>query len=221
MMDQNKVDEINSLIARNQADEEDVMESAPTSAARSSAEGDADDLQSEAKDASIAGAEGTEEAVAPEETASSLKSKPPVQAGESALGTYRKNARKFALLGGLGCVLGLVILITLQQQNNPLMILAAIVMLGGALFMVTGISALRPDGMVRAFAQVAAVQPTTAQMQDLLASMKNISFTGLRTPVKQQILSAVARYRAYEGYDEELADKIEEIAKNTRKRSVI
>ena len=144
-----------------------------------------------------------------------------MQAGESALETYRKNARKFALLGLSGCVLGLATLLLLQQQNNPLMILAAVVMLGGALFMVTGMSALRPDGMVRAFAQVAAMQPTTAQMQDLLDAVRGLRGSALHPQVKQQVLSAVARYRGFEGYDVAVADEIEEIIQHTRKRGII
>ncbi len=153
------------------------------------------------------------------EAASTVK--PQVQAGESAIGDYRRNARRFALMGAAGIVLGLLVLLLLRQQNNPVMILAAVVMLGGALFMVTGLSALRPDGMARAFAQVAAMQPTTAQMQDLLEALKGIRFTGLRGPVRQQILTAVKRYRGFEGYDEALADQIEQIASNARKRSVL
>ncbi len=156
-----------------------------------------------------------------DENASAAAPKPPVAAGESAIGDYRRNARRFALIGAAGIVLGLLVLMLLRQQNNPLMILAAVVMLGGALFMVTGLSALRPDGMARAFAQVAALQPTTAQMQDLLEALKGIRFTGLRGPVRQQILTAVSRYRGFEGYDEALADQIEQIAAHTRKRSML
>ena len=184
-MDQNKLNEVNELMARNQVEETDEAVSGEAEAANASAP------------------------------------KPPVQAGESALGTYRKNARKFALLGVTGCVLGLATLLLLQQQNNPLMILAAVVMLGGALFMVTGMSALRPDGMVRAFAQVAAMQPTTAQMQDLLDAVKGLRGGALHPQVKQQVLSAVARYRGFEGYDETIADEIEEIIQHTRKRGII
>ena len=184
-MDQNKLNEVNELMARNQVEE-------------------------------------TDEAVSGEaEAANTPAPKPPVQAGESALGTYRKNARKFALLGVTGCVLGLATLLLLQQQNNPLMILAAVVMLGGALFMVTGMSALRPDGMVRAFAQVAAMQPTTAQMQDLLDAVRGLRGGALHPQVKQQVLSAVARYRGFEGYDEAIAAEIEEIIRHTRKRGII
>ena len=101
------------------------------------------------------------------------------------------------------------------------MILAAVVMLGGALFMVTGMSALRPDGMVRAFAQVAAMQPTTAQMQDLLDAVRGLRGGALHPQVKQQVLSAVARYRGFEGYDEAIADESEEIIQHTRKRGII
>ena len=183
-MDQNKLNEVNELMARTQVEETDEAVSGEAEAANASAP------------------------------------KPPVQAGESALGTYRKNARKFALLGVTGCVLGLATLL-LQQQNNPLMILAAVVMLGGALFMVTGMSALRPDGMVRAFAQVAAMQPTTAQMQDLLDAVRGLRGGALYPQVKQQVLSAVARYRGFEGYDEAIADEIEEIIQHTRKRGII
>lgn len=196
-MDQNKLNEVNDLMARNQVEES----------------GEA--VSSEATEETADGAVVTEAA------ANAPAPKPPVQAGESALGTYRKNARKFALLGLTGCVLGLATLLLLQQQNNPLMILAAVVMLGGALFMVTGMSALRPDGMVRAFAQVAAMQPTTAQMQDLLDAVRGLRGSALHPQVKQQVLSAVARYRGFEGYDEAVADEIEEIIQHTRKRGII
>ena len=191
-MDQNKLNEVNELMARNQVGEADEAVSSETT--------------EEAADGAVV----TEAAP-----------KPPVQAGESALETYRKNARKFALLGLSGCVLGLATLLLLQQQNNPLMILAAVVMLGGALFMVTGMSALRPDGMVRAFAQVAAMQPTTAQMQDLLDAVRGLRGSALHPQVKQQVLSAVARYRGFEGYDVAVADEIEEIIQHTRKRGII
>ena len=196
-MDQNKLNEVNELMARNQVGEADEAVSSETTE------------------------EATDGAVVTETAASAPAPKPPVQAGESALGTYRKNARKFALLGLSGCVLGLATLLLLQQQNNPLMILAAVVMLGGTLFMVTGMSALRPDGMVRAFAQVAAMQPTTAQMQDLLDAVKGLRGGALHPQVKQQVLSAVARYRGFEGYDEAIADEIEEIIQHTRKRGII
>ena len=196
-MDQNKLNEVNELMARNQVGEADEAVSSETTE------------------------EAADGAVVTEAAASAPAPKPPVQAGESALGTYRKNARKFALLGLTGCVLGLATLLMLQQQNNPLMILAAVVMLGGALFMVTGMSALRPDGMVRAFAQVAALQPTTAQMQDLLDAVKGLRGGALHPQVKQQVLSAVARYRGFEGYDEAIADEIEEIIQHTRKRGII
>ena len=197
-MDQNKLNEINELMARNQVEDADKA------------------VSSEATEETADGA-----VVREAEAASASAPKPPVQAGESALGTYRKNARKFALLGVTGCVLGLATLLMLQQQNNPLMILAAVVMLGGALFMVTGMSALRPDGMVRAFAQVAAIQPTTAQMQDLLDAVKGLRGGALHPQVKQQVLSAVARYRGFEGYDEAIAAEIEEIIQHTRKRGII
>ena len=196
-MDQNKLNEVNELMARNQVGEADEAVSSETTE------------------------EAADGAVVTETAASAPAPKPPVQAGESALGTYRKNARKFALLGLSGCVLGLATLLLLQQQNNPLMILAAVVMLGGTLFMVTGMSALRPDGMVRAFAQVAAMQPTTAQMQDLLDAVKGLRGGALHPQVKQQVLSAVARYRGFEGYDEAIADEIEEIIQHTRKRGII
>lgn len=196
-MDQNKLEELNNLVARNQVEET----------------GEA--VSSETTEETADGAVVTEA-----EAADAPAPKPPVQAGESALGTYRKNARKFALLGAAGCVLGLATLLILQQQNNPLMILAAVVMLGGALFMMTGMSALRPDGMVRAFAQVAAIQPTTAQMQDLLDAVKALRGGGLHPQVKQQALTAVARYRGFEGYDEAVADEIEEILQHTRKRGI-
>lgn len=196
-MDQNKLNEVNELMARNQVGEAD--EAVSNEATEETADG----------------------AVVTEAAANAPAPKPPVQAGESALGTYRKNARKFALLGLTGCVLGLATLLLLQQQNNPLMILAAVVMLGGALFMVTGMSALRPDGMVRAFAQVAAMQPTTAQMQDLLDAVRGLRGSALHPQVKQQVLSAVARYRGFEGYDEAVADEIEEIIQHTRKRGII
>ena len=197
-MDQNKLEELNKLVARNQVEET----------------GEA--ISSETTEKTADGAVVTEA-----EAANAPAPKPPVQAGESALGTYRKNARKFALLGAGGCVLGLATLLILQQQNNPLMILAAVVMLGGALFMMTGMSALRPDGMVRAFAQVAAIQPTTAQMQDLLDAVKALRGGALHPQVKQQVLSAVARYRGFEGYDEAVADEIEEILQHTRKRGIL
>lgn len=196
-MDQNKLNEVNELMARNQVGEADEAVSSETTE------------------------EAADGAVVTEAAASAPAPKPPVQAGESALGTYRKNARKFALLGLTGCVLGLATLLLLQQQNNPLMILAAVVMLCGALFMVTGMSALRPDGMVRAFAQVAAMQPTTAQMQDLLDAVRGLRGGALHPQVKQQVLSAVARYRGFEGYDEAVADEIEEIIQHTRKRGII
>ena len=197
-MDQNTLNEVNELMARNQVEEADEAVSSETT--------------EETADGAVVGEAEATNASAP---------KPPVQAGESALGTYRKNARKFALLGAGGCVLGLATLLMLQQQNNPLMILAAVVMLGGALFMVTGMSALRPDGMVRAFAQVAAIQPTTAQMQDLLDAVKGLRGGALHPQVKQQALTAVARYRGFEGYDEAIADEIEEILQHTRKRGII
>ena len=197
-MDQNKLEELNNLVARNQVEETGEAVSSETT-------------EETADGAVVTEAEATN-ASAP---------KPPVQAGESALGTYRKNARKFALLGAAGCVLGLATLLILQQQNNPLMILAAVVMLGGALFMMTGMSALRPDGMVRAFAQVAALQPTTAQMQDLLDAVKGLRGGALHPQVKQQVLSAVARYRGFEGYDEAVADEIEEILQHTHKRGIL
>ena len=200
-MDQNKLEELNKLVARNQVE-----------AAGEAVSGETTGDSAEDADGAVVG-----EA----EAANAPTPKPPVQAGESALGTYRKNARKFALLGVTGCVLGLATLLLLQQQNNPLMILAAVVMLGGALFMVTGMSALRPDGMVRAFAQVAAMQPTTAQMQDLLDAVKGLRGGALHPQVKQQVLSAVARYRGFEGYDEAIADEIEEIIQHTRKRGII
>lgn len=200
-MDQHKLNEVNELMARNQV------------------EGPDDPVSGETTEDHAETAEGT--AVNEAEAANASTPKPPVQAGESALGTYRKNARKFALLGMGGCVLGLATLLMLQQQNNPLMILAAVVMLGGALFMVTGMSALRPDGMVRAFAQVAAIQPTTAQMQDLLDAVKGLRGGALHPQVKQQVLSAVARYRGFEGYDEAIAAEIEEIIQHTRKRGII
>lgn len=196
-MDQNKLNEVNELMARNQVGEADEAVSSETTE------------------------EAADGAVVTEAAASAPAPKPPVQAGESALETYRKNARKFALLGLSGCVLGLATLLLLQQQNNPLMILAAVVMLGGALFMVTGMSALRPDGMVRAFAQVAAMQPTTAQMQDLLDAVRGLRGSALHPQVKQQVLSAVARYRGFEGYDVAVADEIEEIIQHTRKRGII
>lgn len=196
-MDQNKLNEVNELMARNQVGVADEAVSSETTE------------------------EAADGAVVTEAAASAPAPKPPVQAGESALGTYRKNARKFALLGLSGCVLGLATLLLLQQQNNPLMILAAVVMLGGALFMVTGMSALRPDGMVRAFAQVAAMQPTTAQMQDLLDAVRGLRGSALHPQVKQQVLSAVARYRGFEGYDVAVADEIEEIIQHTRKRGII
>ena len=197
-MDQNKLNEVNELMARNQVAEADEAVSSETT--------------EETADGAVVGEAEATNASAP---------KPPVQAGESALGTYRKNARKFALLGAAGCVLGLATLLILQQQNNPLMILAAVVMLGGALFMVTGMSALRPDGMVRAFAQVAAIQPTKAQMQDLLDAVRGLKGGALHPQVKQQVLSAVNRYRGYEGYDEAVADEIEEIIQHTRKRGLL
>lgn len=197
-MDQNTLNEVNELMARNQVEEADEAVSSETT--------------EETADGAV---------VSEVEAASAPAPKPPVQAGESALGTYRKNARKFALLGAGGCVLGLATLLMLQQQNNPLMILAAVVMLGGALFMVTGMSALRPDGMVRAFAQVAAIQPTTAQMQDLLDAVKGLRGGALHPQVKQQALTAVARYRGFEGYDEAIADEIEEILQHTRKRGIL
>ena len=200
-MDQHKLNEVNELMARNQVESSDDPVSGVTTEDRAET------------------VEGT--VVHEAEAANASTPKPPVQAGESALGTYRKNARKFALLGLGGCVLGLATLLMLQQQNNPLMILAAVVMLGGALFMVTGMSALRSDGMVRAFAQVAAIQPTTAQMQDLLDAVKGLRGGALHPQVKQQVLSAVARYRGFEGYDEAIAAEIEEIIRHTRKRGII
>lgn len=199
-MDQHKLNEVNELMARNQVEGPDDPVSGESTEDR---------------------AETAESTVVNEAETTNAPTKPPVQAGESALGTYRKNARKFALLGVGGCVLGLAALLMLQQQNNPLMILAAVVMLGGALFMVTGMSALRPDGMVRAFAQVAAIQPTTAQMQDLLDAVKGLRGGALHPQVKQQVLSAVARYRGFEGYDEAIAAEIEEIIQHTRKRGII
>ena len=197
-MDQNTLNEVNELMAQNQVEEADEAVSSETT--------------EETADGAVVGEAEATNASAP---------KPPVQAGESALETYRKNARKFALLGAGGCVLGLATLLMLQQQNNPLMILAAVVMLGGALFMVTGMSALRPDGMVRAFAQVAAIQPTTAQMQDLLDAVKALRGGALHPQVKQQALTAVARYRGFEGYDEAVADEIEKILQHTRKRGIL
>ena len=197
-MDQNTLNEVNELMARNQVEEADEAVSSETT--------------EETADGAV---------VSEAEAANAPAPKPPVQPGESALGTYRKNARKFALLGAGGCVLGLATLLLLQQQNNPLMILAAVVMLGGALFMVTGMSALRPDGMVRAFAQVAAIQPTTAQMQDLLDAVKGLRGGALHPQVKQQALTAVARYRGFEGYDEAIADEIEAILQHTRKRGIL
>ena len=215
-MDHRTFEEVNELVARNTVEDNETMthvegvsESSPSTTAA-----EAENVNPAPRSEDNASAEEVSAATAP-------APKPPVQAGESALGTYRRNARKFSIIGTVGCACGLFILLTLRKQNSPLMILAAIVMLSGALIMVTGLSALRSDGMVRAFAQVAAVQPTTAQMQDLLDAMKNVQFSGLNPAVKQQILTAVSRYRGYEGYDVEIADKIEAIAKGARKRSVL
>lgn len=215
-MDHRTFEEVNELVARNQV-EEATAETGAEAAAESSVSADS---------ASVEGNDSTVDAEVLSEGsdasgAATAPVKPPVQAGESALGTYRRNAQKFTLIGGVGCACGLLVLLTLRKQNSALMILAAFVMLGGALILVTGLSALRSDGMVRAFAQVAAMQPTTAQMQDLLDAMKNVGFSGLNPAVKQQILTAVSRYRGYEGYDVAIADRIEEIATHARKRSVL
>ena len=217
-MDHRTLEEVNALVARNQAEEEETESTDEITAKEASA--DRASEKSGDKDSSDAPLEG--HASIENTTAQTVvTSKPPVQAGESALGTYRRNAQKFTLIGGVGCACGLLVLLTVRKQNSPLMILAALVMLGGVLILVTGLSALRSDGMVRAFAQVAAMQPTTAQMRDLLDAMKNVGISGLAPAVKQQILTAVSRYRGYEGYDVALADRIEEIATHARKRSVL
>ena len=216
-MDHRTFEEVNELVARNQA-EGDAAEAGAEHCSEASVSADSETVES---NASTMDAEALSQGSDASDVTTTAPVKPPVQAGESALATYRRNAQKFTLIGGAGCACGLLVLLTVRKQNSPLMILAALVMLGGALILVTGLSALRSDGMVRAFAQVAAMQPTTAQMQDLLDAMKNIGFSGLAPAVKQQILTAVSRYRGYEGYDVALADKIEEIATHARKRSVL
>ena len=75
-MDQHKLNEVNELMARNQVEGPDDPVSGETTEDR---------------------AETAESTVVNEaETTNAPTPKPPVQAGESALGTYRKNARKFA-----------------------------------------------------------------------------------------------------------------------------
>ncbi len=216
-MDHRTFEEVNALVARNQA-EGDAAEAGAERHSEASVPADSETVKS---NASTMDAEALSQGSDASDVTTAAPVKPPVQAGESALATYRRNAQKFTLIGGVGCACGLLVLLTVRKQNSPLMILAALVMLGGALILVTGLSALRSDGMVRAFAQVAAMQPTTAQMQDLLDAMKNVGFSGLAPAVKQQILTAVSRYRGYEGYDVALADRIEEIATHARKRSVL
>ena len=75
-MDQHKLNEVNELMARNQV------------------EGPDDPVSGESTEDRAETAEST--VVNEAETTNAPTPKPPVQAGESALGTYRKNARKFA-----------------------------------------------------------------------------------------------------------------------------
>ena len=97
-MDQHKLNEVNELMARNQV------------------EGPDDPVSGESTEDRAETAEST--VVNEAETTNAPTPKPPVQAGESALGTYRKNARKFALLGVGGCVLGLAALEAAQFRPH-------------------------------------------------------------------------------------------------------
>ncbi|OON88280.1 hypothetical protein BXO88_00310 [Oribacterium sp. C9] len=137
-----------------------------------------------------------------------IKSKRDIEGGESLMENYIKNARKFTLIGTVGVFIGLICILTIREQNNPFMILAAIVMFAGALIAVTGISSLRAEGMLRTFAQIASMQPTTASMKDLEKAIVRCGMTGVRKQVKFQIEAAVSKYEKLEGADLELAEEV-------------
>ena len=146
---------------------------------------------------------------------------PGIDSGESLMENYIKNARKFTLIGLVGVFTGLICVLTIREQNNPFMVLAAIVMFAGALIAVTGISSLRAEGMLRTFAQIASMQPTTASMLDLKKAITRCGMTGVRKQVKLQIEAAVSRYEKLEGADIELADEIRKSGQELHVKRII
>lgn len=144
-----------------------------------------------------------------------------VQDGVSLMDNYIKNARKFTVMGLCGVLIGLVCVLAIRKQNDPLMIISSIVMFGGALIAVTGISSLRAEGMLRTFAQLAAMQPTTAAIKDLRDAIKRCKMIGVRKQVKFQVESAVAKYEKLEGADLELAEEVRKAGENLRVKRLI
>lgn len=144
-----------------------------------------------------------------------------VDSGESLMENYVRNARKFTIIGMVGVLTGLMCLMIIREQNNPLMVLSAIVMFAGALIAVTGISSLRAEGMLRTFAQIAAMQPTTASMTDLKKAIERCKIIGVRKQVKYQVEAAVSKYEKMEGADLELAEDIRKAGQNLHVKRII
>ncbi|ETP72029.1 hypothetical protein UYO_1992 [Lachnospiraceae bacterium JC7] len=146
---------------------------------------------------------------------------PGIDAGESLMENYIRNARKFTVIGLVGVLVGIMCILIIREQNNPLMVLAAIVMFAGALIAVTGISSLRAEGMLRTFAQIATMQPTTASMNDLKLAIARCGMAGVRKQVKFQIEAAVSKYEKLEGADLELAEDIRKSGQNLHVKRII
>ena len=141
--------------------------------------------------------------------------------GESLMENYIKNARKFTMIGAAGVMVGILCILAIREQNNPFMVVAAIVMFGGALIAVTGISSLRAEGMLRTFTQIASMQPTTAAMRDLEKAISRCGMTGVRKQLKFQIEAAVSKYEKLEGADLELAETVRRSGQNLHVKRII
>lgn len=144
-----------------------------------------------------------------------------VPEGVSLMENYVKNARKFTIIGIAGVMIGLLCAMIIRKQNDPLMIISAIVMFGGALIAVTGISSLRPEGMLRTFVQLASMQPTTSAMRDLKVAIERCKMAAVRKQLKIQLESTVAKYENMEGADLELADEVRRAGQKLRIKRII
>ncbi len=134
---------------------------------------------------------------------------------------YIRNAKKFTYIGICGVMIGLFCAMIIKKQNDPLMIISAIVMFGGALIAVTGISSLRPEGMLRTFIQLASMQPTTSAMKDLKLAIERCKSAGVRKQLKIQLESAVSKYEKSEGADLELALEVRKAGQKLRIKRMI
>ena len=141
--------------------------------------------------------------------------------GMPLIDNYIKNAKKFTYIGICGVMTGLFCAMIISKQNDPLMIISAIVMFGGALIAVTGISSLRPEGMLRTFIQLASMQPTTSAMRDLKLAIERCKSAGVRKQLKIQLDITVSKYEKSEGADLELADEIRRAAQKLRIKRII